>query len=76
MTDQNGISMSETDQRDDYEDFVRAKVCETVARGFDPPLSLSDSLFPHQRAIVEWACRKGTAAVFAAFGLGKSRIQL
>ena len=55
---------------------MRAKVCETVARGFDPPLPLSDSLFPHQRVIVEWACRKGTAAVFAAFELGKSRIQL
>ena len=76
MTNQDRISMGATDQRDGYEDFVRAKVCETVARGFDPPLPLSDSLFPHQRAIVEWACRKGTAAVFAAFGLGKSRIQL
>ena len=33
MTNQDRISMGATDQRDGYEDFVRAKVCETVARG-------------------------------------------
>lgn len=33
-------------------------------------------LKPHQRDVVVWACRKGRAAIFAAFGLGKSVMQL
>lgn len=33
-------------------------------------------LKPHQRAIVEWAVRGGRRAIFAAFGLGKSVMQL
>lgn len=33
-------------------------------------------LKPHQQDLVVWACRKGRAAIFAAFGLGKSFIQL
>lgn len=33
-------------------------------------------LKPHQRDIVRWALRKGRAAIFAAFGLGKTFMQL
>jgi DNA modification methylase len=37
---------------------------------------INPMLKPHQLDIVEWACRKGRAAIFAAFGLGKSFMQL
>lgn len=33
-------------------------------------------LLPHQRAIVQWAVEGGRRAIFAAFGLGKTLIQL
>jgi superfamily II DNA or RNA helicase len=34
------------------------------------------NLFPFQVALVEWACRKGRAAIFADCGLGKTPMQL
>jgi hypothetical protein len=59
-----------------YESFIAAKVASAPETGFEPPLPLHDSLFPHQRAIVDWAIRRGRAAIFAAFGLGKTRMQM
>ncbi len=45
--------------------------------GFDVmPDEINPILFPHQRAIVPWALRGGRRAIFAAFGLGKSIVQL
>src|SRR5579859_880643 len=60
-----------------YRAFLSRKVPPTSEHGF----TINDSeihplLKPHQRAIVRWAIRKGRAAIFAAFGLGKSLIQL
>lgn len=60
-----------------YEDFLRAKVLSTPDMG----ISVSDEeinplLKPHQRAIVKWALRRGRAAIFARFGLGKTVMQL
>jgi hypothetical protein len=43
--------------------------------GFDPS-DLPDFLFDFQRALVDWACRKGRAAIFADCGMGKTPIQL
>jgi DNA modification methylase len=40
------------------------------------PSKLHPSLFPHQRDIVLWALARGKALVAAAFGLGKSRMQV
>ena len=40
------------------------------------PDAINPMLKPHQRDLVVWACRKGRAALFAAFGLGKSFMQL
>lgn len=37
---------------------------------------LGDHLAPFQAALTSWAVRKGRAALFAATGLGKSRMQL
>ena len=60
----------------DYEDFIAAKVAAAPEAGFPAPLPLHDSLFLHQRAIVQWALQRGRAAIFAAFGLGKTRMQI
>ena len=59
-----------------YEAFIEAKAVAAPDAGFGPALPLADSLFPFQRDIVAWALRKGRAAVFAAFGLGKTRMQI
>lgn len=58
-----------------YSDFVDQKLRAHEAKGFDPE-TIPDGLFPHQDALVRWACRKGRCAVFADTGLGKTRIQL
>lgn len=60
-----------------YEEFLREKVNFETAFGF--PVAdheLSPVLKPHQKAIVAWALAGGRRAIFAAFGLGKSIIQL
>ncbi|CAN5564569.1 hypothetical protein BH24ACT5_BH24ACT5_15510 [soil metagenome] len=60
-----------------YHDFLVGKAPRTVAAGL--PITAGDVhpiLFDHQRAIVEWAVRGGRRAIFAAFGLGKSLMQL
>jgi DNA modification methylase len=37
---------------------------------------MPEGLFDFQRAIVQWACRRGRAAIFADTGLGKTAMQL
>jgi hypothetical protein len=62
---------------------ARAKYAAILSRrrqfgedsGFDPTW-MPDSLFGFQSALVEWATRKGRAAIFADCGLGKSAMQL
>jgi len=58
-----------------YEQFLDAKTHVGSQHGFDP-IWMPDSLFPFQVALVEWACRKGRAAIFADCGLGKTPMQL
>ena len=61
-----------------YQAFIEAKAPTTSLDG-RPDITAGDihpMLFPHQRAIVEWAVRGGRRAIFAAFGLGKSVMQL
>lgn len=60
---------------ENYESFVAAKLATVPPCGFEPPV-LHEALFPHQRALTEWAIRRGRAAVFAATGLGKTRIYI
>ncbi|MET3648056.1 DNA methyltransferase [Phyllobacterium ifriqiyense] len=60
-----------------YVDFLKNKVRLAPVSGFE----ISDDevnplLKPHQAAIVKWAVRGGKRAIFAAFGLGKSVIQI
>ena len=62
--------------RKSYEEFLRSKVPQAEEAGFDPPSPPHASLKPHQIDIAKWACRGGRRAVFAKFGLGKTRIAL
>lgn len=58
-----------------YGAFLEAKRHLGNNAGFDP-LFMPDFLFPFQRALTEWALRKGRAAIFADCGLGKTPMQL
>ena len=58
-----------------YQDFLSGKEIEDAPTGFEPG-EISPKLYPFQRAIVEWACRRGRAAIFADCGLGKTPMQL
>lgn len=60
-----------------YEQFVANKVAFDERHGF--PVSANDIhpiLKPHQKDLVRWAVAGGRRAIFAAFGLGKSVMQL
>jgi DNA modification methylase len=61
----------------DYLTFLQNKVVTAKRAGFDIAQdAINEILYPHQRDIVQWACKGGCRAIFAAFGLGKSLIQL
>jgi hypothetical protein len=51
-----------------YADFIQRKSQLTGFHGFEP-IWLPEFLYPFQRSLVEWAIRKGRAAVFADCGL-------
>ena len=60
-----------------YREFLDAKVVMATDGGFHVELSdINPLLKPHQKRIVQWACAGGRRAIFAAFGLGKSFMQL
>lgn len=59
----------------DYGTFLAAKAQLGGDHGF-APYTLPTFLFPFQRALVEWATRRGRAAIFADCGLGKTPMQL
>lgn len=60
-----------------YLDFLRRKIKLADSFGFDvTDAEINQLLKPHQRDIVRWLVRMGRAACFAAFGLGKSVIQV
>lgn len=61
----------------DYRSFLEAKVRMAESFGFDiEPSEVNPKLKPHQIAIVVWAVAGGRRAIFCAFGLGKTVIQL
>ena len=51
-----------------YQEFLTCKSQLGGMSGFEP-LWLPEFLSPFQRALVEWAIRKGKAAIFADCGL-------
>lgn len=59
----------------DYSAFLANKSQLDTDAGFEP-LWLPDFLFDFQRALVEWAVRKGRCAIFSDCGTGKSVLEL
>lgn len=59
----------------DYHEFLHRKSQLDGDYGFDP-VFMPGFLFDFQRALVDWACKKGRAAIFADCGLGKTPMQL
>lgn len=58
-----------------YADFLAGKSQLGTFDGFEP-IWMPDFLFDFQRSLVDWAIRKGKAAIFADCGLGKTPMQL
>ncbi len=58
-----------------YSEFLQRKAQCQTADGF-APLWMPDFLFDFQKALVDWAVRRGRAAIFADCGLGKTPMQL
>lgn len=61
----------------DYQDFLKAKA--DFEKTYGQPVAaeaVNPILKEHQRDIVRWAVEGGRRAIFAAFGLGKSMMQL
>ena len=58
-----------------YDQFVGKKLGMVFRKGIDAKVS-DYGLFHHQVDLVNWALRRGCAAIFADTGLGKSRIQV
>jgi hypothetical protein len=63
------------ERQDDYASFIQRKTQAADGGGFTP-VWMPEVLFDFQRAIVEWALRKGRAALFVDTGLGKTIMQL
>lgn len=60
-----------------YDDFVASKFRAHVPCGLTLPReAMSDGLFDHQKDLARWSLARGKTAIFAATGLGKSRMQL
>lgn len=61
----------------DYAHFLASKQRPVVAYGRpSSAVGINDLLFPFQRSLVQWAIRKGRAALFCDTGLGKTFMQL
>jgi len=58
-----------------YQSFLKRKIQMGSDSGFSPSY-LPDFLFDFQKVLVDWAVRKGRAAIFADCGLGKTPMQL
>src|SRR5438046_1143012 len=58
-----------------YADFLQRKAQLAGLHGFAPTFQPS-WLYDFQANLVEWATRKGRAAIFADCGMGKTPIQL
>lgn len=61
---------------DAYQTFLARKAIIDPMTGLTEIPALPECMFPHQRDIVQWALRRGRAALFAGTGLGKSLMEL
>lgn len=62
-------------EHETYEDYLRRRAQLRDDGGF-APLVIPDHLFDFQQKLVEFAVRKGRAAIFADCGLGKTACEL
>jgi DNA modification methylase len=61
----------------EYQDFLQAKIIQAPRMGFDvSPEQVNPAMRPHCRAIVPWLLAGGRRALFSAFGLHKTVMQL
>lgn len=61
----------------DYTDFIQAKRLIDVDSGFHVDINdLNPSLFDFQKAVTQWALRRGRAAIFGDTGTGKTAMQV
>jgi len=61
----------------DYNEYIKTREYTSIEAGFEPNESVyPDAIFPHQSAVVSWACKRGRAGVFMDTGLGKTITQL
>jgi hypothetical protein len=59
----------------DYAKFINEKTQVSGDHGFQP-VFMPDFLFDFQKDLIEWAVKKGRAAIFADCGLGKTPMEL
>lgn len=60
-----------------YAEFLQSKRAVFQLSGIDVPLdTIHPELFPFQKTLVQWALRKGRAALFCECGMGKTYMQL
>jgi len=60
-----------------YKEFIDSKRITDTETGFDiDPCAINSQLFDFQKSLVQWALKRGRAAVFADCGLGKTPMQL
>jgi hypothetical protein len=59
----------------DYNTFLDSKAHLDYRAGFEP-LWIPEFLYDFQKALTEWAIRKGRAAIWADCGMGKTPMQL
>jgi len=60
-----------------YQEFLESKVAIAKDSGFKIDQSeIHPVCKPHQKDSIQWAVKGGKRAVFAAFGLGKTIIEL
>lgn len=58
-----------------YQEFLRRKAQDADGHGFEPTY-LPNCLFDFQRALTDWAIRRGRAALMAGCGMGKTLCSL
>lgn len=59
----------------EYQNFINSKLSRSQWAGFDATYYPAQAM-DYQKAIINWACKKGRAAIFADCGLGKTLMQL
>ena len=60
-----------------YEEFLKGKELKTIEAGFDIDRDeICPMAFEFQKDIIQWACKKGKAAVLIGCGCGKTMIAL